>query len=338
MDDLNYCPSATRLIVEAKLLDAEPFMLFDVGCRGGIHSLWREFGRNLHAHAFDPEFEECERLQLAEGNPNVHYHTAYVGLPDGHEFMRCKAVVESRHRILYTHFVHSRSSAWAHRDIGKQPTDSIPRQESARNPPGKITLAEFVHRNTIDNIDFVKVDTDGADLEVLHSLGPDFEKTDILGFEVECVYQGSDDFTSNSFHNIDRFMKQHGFMVYGMSCFRYSRQALPGPYLNNFPGHTSFGQPLWGDVLFLRDLQWDAECGAGEVSLEKVLKMICLLEFFRLPDCAAELIVNNRDRIAGIISPDTLLDFLTPNLDGRTVSYQEYCQTLKDNPRMLFPS
>src|SRR5262249_43176384 len=68
----------------------DPFVLIDVGCSGGIESIWRECGDNLVAHGFDPMIDECERLQAAERFRGVKYHARYVGLTPEHEFVRRK--------------------------------------------------------------------------------------------------------------------------------------------------------------------------------------------------------------------------------------------------------
>ena len=55
------------------LLNRESMSVIDVGCSGGIDNLWRVFEPNLSVYAFDPNLEECDRLQSAEKNPDVRY-------------------------------------------------------------------------------------------------------------------------------------------------------------------------------------------------------------------------------------------------------------------------
>jgi len=42
------------------------FTVVDVGCSGGIDTAWRVFGPKLTAFGFDPNLDECARLQTAE--------------------------------------------------------------------------------------------------------------------------------------------------------------------------------------------------------------------------------------------------------------------------------
>jgi hypothetical protein len=58
--------------------------VIDVGCSRGIDAVWRVFEPDLSVHAFDPDLEECERLQSAEKNPEVRYVPGFVGIEPDH--------------------------------------------------------------------------------------------------------------------------------------------------------------------------------------------------------------------------------------------------------------
>jgi hypothetical protein len=52
--------------------------------------------------------------------------------------------------------------------------------------------------------------------------------------------------------------------------------------------------------------------------------MAALFEIYSLNDCAAELLLANRDKLRGHVNCDELLELLTPFLGGRNVGYQPY--------------
>lgn len=276
---------------------SNPSTLVDVGCSLGIHSIWRNFGEGLQAFGLDPNRAECERLRRLETNPNIRYFPMAVGLPETHDLRRKQARHEAA-QPFYPQSVFRRSSASDPIYASPSPAPSPnarPDKESPGKPP-RIGLSEFFQQQGLNDIDFIKVDTDGSDFEALLSAESSLANHGILGFMVECMFQGSDHETSNTFHNIDRFMKRHGFMIYDMSVFRYSRAVLPAPFVYKFPAQTRSGQPLWGDVVFLRELAAPEYCTPmPRFSPAKILKLACLYEIFGVPDCAVELILRFED-------------------------------------------
>jgi hypothetical protein len=348
MDNVNYSPRMLPLVVERRLLAGDPFMLIDVGCGLGIDPLWRLFGDDLQAHGFEPREAECDRLRRQEANPNVHYHAAMVGFPPAHPFHQAGAATPSPAPAYFSHRdqLH-RSSTYAAilRQRARQPAaplSPVAATEQWRTQPlSPLTVAidDFAAERGIASVDFVKIDTDGRDLEAATTCAGLVRDAGILGFMIECFFNGSQDPTEASFHNVDGFMRRQGFLLYGISAYRYSRAALPAPFLYPAFYQTVAGQPRWGDMIYLRDgasRDYRAVWG-GELSETKLLKLACLYELFQVPDCAAELILVHRDRLRPLIDPAILLDRLTPPVDGVQRSYTEYVKLFEERPEAFFP-
>jgi Methyltransferase FkbM domain len=334
-------PAMLRRVVERNLLEGDPFVLVDVGCGLGIDPAWRLFGDQLHAYGVDPQVEEIARLAASETNPNVHYDAAFVALPDDHPFARQRRVDDAAAGSYFDWF--GRTSAWAavsraaaEPDASFKDTNNWDRRRLADE---KIELGGYLHRRGIHTVDFVKVDTDGGDLEILVSGEDEFEAKGILGFMVEAFFTGSHHDTAPSFHNIDGLMRKHGYTLCDISVERYSRAALPATFKYPIFAQTTAGQPLWGDVVYLLDGA-HPDLGSvwhGALTPAKLLKLACLYELFRLPDCAAELVEARRAELGRVADPDELLDALTPPLHGRRVGYRDYVSAFARDPAQFFP-
>jgi Methyltransferase FkbM domain len=321
-----------------------PFVLVDVGCALGIDPAWRMFGADLVAHGLDPQVVECARLNAAETHPNIRYHALFVGLPDDHPFRAHRHAHDESRRAYFLPL--ERTSAL--RATGRQPsaeheaaeavaaTDNWPEQQLATE---KTTVTEFLRREGISSVDFVKIDTDGSDLEAAISCEDAFRPTGILGLLIESPFWGTDAPDENTFHNIDRYMKQQGFLLFGMTVNRYSRAALPRPFVYRAPYQTHRGQPMWGDILYLRDAGSPhyEEIWGSSLSVTKLLKLVCLFDLFDLPDCAAEVVLNNRTRLEEAVDPDAMLDLLTPPLAGRELPYRTYTAAFDDDIGLFYP-
>ena len=138
---------------------------------------------------------------------------------------------------------------------------------------------------------------------------------------VEFFFAGSGQSNENSFRNVDAFMHQNGFVLYTLTASRYSRAPLPAPFLYPALYQTVSGQPVWGDMIYLRDAASEdyRTVWAEDLSVTKLLKLACLYELFQLPDCAAELVPVYRDRLKTVVEPTILLNFLTPRLTTSSV-------------------
>jgi len=335
MDFANYHPSMLRLLVSQRVFAGQPFFLVDVGCAGGIDSLWRIFGDQLACVAFEPQQSEVARLRAAETNPKIEYVAALVGLDADHEFHQRRRQDNSQAAKYFNPF--GRSSSAALRQT------AIPRYSNITNEnltQVKTTISEYVRANGVAGIDFIKIDTDGADLEVAISAAEIIRPCGVLGFMVEAPFTGSHKDTANSFHNIDRFMRQQGFLLYAMGLRHYSRAALPARFLYGIAAQTTSGQLIWADAVYLRDGAspgYTEVWGGEEPGTIALLKLAALYELFGVPDCAAELIITHRGRIGTVTDPDRLLDLLTPPLDGKQLGYRDYIEVFRSNPRRFFP-
>ena len=318
-------------VVATDALADDPFVLVDVGCGLGIDTAWRRFGRHLHAHALDPQLEEVERLRREEPNPNVHYHTAFVGLPSEasppednpyfNPFNRTSAAKALARATAAGPAPLEEANDWAGRDLTTR----------------KVGLAEFLRTRGVRSVDFVKTDTDGGDLEVLRSFEEMIKPAGVLGFMVETPFTGSPSDSTHTFHNVDRLLKEHGFLLCTLSVNRYSRSALPAPFKYRMLAQTTFGQALWSDLVYLREGVDPGFQAFGELSPAKLLKLACLYELFQTPDIAAEILLAHRKRLKRLVDVSHLLDLLTPPLGGEQLSYRKYIAAFEQDPTRFYP-
>jgi FkbM family methyltransferase len=338
MDNANYDPRMLLDIVGGDVLAHDPFMLVDVGCGLGLDPAWRQFGAHLQAHAFDAQLAEIERLGREETNAAVHYHAALVGLPDDHPIVKRRR--ERRAEEAYfdpfarTSTMSALTRAQATGGASFYETNDWLALELAAHTVG---LAEFLEGQGVRSVDFVKTDTDGGDLDVLLSFEDMIAPAGVLGFMVETMFTGSDDESVHTFHNVDRLLKRHGFVLAAMSVNRYSRAALPAPFAYSILAQTVTGQPMWGDLVYLREGVHPDRVRFGELSPTKLLKLACLYELFLVPDCAAEILVTHREHLSPLVDVDGLLDLLTPPLDGERVGYREYLAAFEEDPTRFYP-
>jgi len=329
----------------AEALGGDKFTLIDVGCSGGIDSVWRVFGDKLQAIGFDPNIHECERLQNLESNKHVRYVPAFVGINPDHPFAKQKAGRPHTARNPWSRLSVHRTIELRQAEIARMSADEKTQmnawtQVSLADPTRPIILPEFFRTQGLDDIDFIKIDIDGGDFDVLQTLGDALRERSVLGLGLEVNWIGSDWETDHTFHNTDRFMRKAGYDLFNVTIRRYSAAALPSRYELTIPAQSTLGRPLQGDALYLRDLcaPENAEF-AGRLTPSKLLRESALMALANLPDHAAEILVEFRDKLAAICNVERLLDSLVLQIrPGTDLTYAQYIAAFEENNSMFYPT
>ena len=141
-----------------------------------------------------------------------------------------------------------------------------------------VSLDEFCASEEIHSIDFLQIDVQGADLQVLKGAKNLLSKS-VLAIQVEVeyapLYVGQP-----LFADIDRYLREQGFSLFDVTVARRSRSIIQSI--------TRPGQPLWGDAIYLRDIKQDAD-GSFEFP-EQAFKLACVADALDLVDYSLELL------------------------------------------------
>lgn len=342
MDGLvNSCP---LLDYVAQVSARGAFQLVDIGCSGGIDRRWRRMGRRLCAMGIDPDVREIERLRGKEANPAITYINAFAGIAAEHPFaVRRKATAELARNP------NQRLSTYRYQELAEvkieELTDKEKRsanlwtQTALANPNAPVVVPEYLKSTGVASLDFLKIDVDGNDFDILNSFDRALSDLQIMSVGIEVRLWGSHEETDGTFHNVDRFMKAQGFELFNLTTRRYSTSALPSRFAARVPGPTELGRVHHGDAMYARDLAsgWYDDF-AKALPPDKILNLAVILAIFDLPDCAAELLVRFREEVAGLGDVDRMLDLLTAqserSISGRA-SYKEHMQRFAKRPRQF---
>ena len=293
-------------------LRTERFGLLDAGCAGGIDPRWRAFGPRLRAIAIDASRAECARLGALESNPDVEYLAAFVGRTAGSKVdlaagQASRLILEIRERL----------SVMRTREIRRARLGQATDEEKLRHnswelteladPAAPIVLPELLASRGWTDLDYLKIDIDGADFEILQSFDGKFDRLGILGVQLEVNFIGTDAAGDHSFHNTDRFMRRQGYELFRLDVRTYSSRALPARYVWPTPAETVSGRPFQGEAYYARDLLAD---GRQTATAEKLGKLLAIFSAWGVPDVAAELLLARREAVAPILDVDKGLDLL----------------------------
>ncbi len=344
MDYILAFTKMTNALVVKGAFASEPFTLMDIGCSGGISPFWRVFHPALRAIGIDPVVQECERLNSQEENSGVRYRPAFVGLSDEHPFVKKRGDREPWSGNPWNRLSAPVAADILQPKIKKEDKLSFLNDwqgEELAEPLKKLTVDELVEDENLKTVDFIKIDVDGHDLDVILSSEKSVKTSPVLGLTLEVNFYGSASDLDHTFHNTDKLMRQWGFDLFSLAMRRYSAAALPAPFEWDGPAQTLFGRPYQGDAVYLRDPMAKGTRGAPEspeLSMEKLLKLACLFECFGLPDHSAELIKANAMKLQKVCDPQELLDILAREVDSSIGNYSEYIGKFQEDPTAFFRS
>jgi FkbM family methyltransferase len=316
-------PTLARLLTDAGTFRDAPFTLIDVGCSGGLIDMAGEFSPDLRAVGFDPLTTEVERLQSLESRAGVRFEAALVGAGDAHIGVPRETpnVFERSSAALYSRlhgFDHAREYFNAGAEI--QVTDR------------RIRLDEWLAGHPDWRVDFLKVDTDGADLDVLLSLGERLAEP--LAIYVEVSFDGQPGPSHNVFSTVFDLMTNAGFRLFALPVTKYARGVFPQPFEWEMPAQTTRGQIMAADALFCRDLAVE-----GDDDPSRILKLASIFDLMDLQDCAGELLEAHADaiRTATAVSDDAIARALADRTPlGLTPA--ESRKAFEADPSVFFPT
>lgn len=310
-----------HLVQDLCVFEHDPIVIFDIGARGGVNLEWAIFGNQIRVYCFEPDEEECNRLRA--GAPSgVQYIASAVGRVSG-----VATLFEAK--LPYSSGLYKTRMEYFGRFLNRDNGVTVAERTVAVK-----SLDDIVASENIDHLDFVKLDAEGAELDILEGARVMMEKGSLVGVLTEIRLHREIN-GSPPFADLDTFLRDRGFRLFDLEVNRHSRRTLPYPQVadyrlpsgKRFFAYTTRGQVQDGDALYFRDYLL-----APPRSAISILKAAALMEIYSLNDCAAELIEANHERLRELVDPDKLLDLLASGMAGRTISYQEYIRTYFSDP------
>ncbi|MEQ8348768.1 MAG: FkbM family methyltransferase [Sneathiellaceae bacterium] len=308
--------------------EAQKLVMIDIGSRNGFDPIWRPLAPAARFIGFEADPAEAQRqneANAAQGLPVRHYPHA-LGDRDGPrdfhvaKFAQCSSFYD-------------RNPDW----VGRFP---ITEQDSTRVVTlDTLTLDSFAAREGIPRIDFVKIDVEGAELDILEGARHCLADGGMLGIKTEFWWDPpvKRDYRG-SFAAIDSLIRSHGFRFFDMKLHYYPRSTIPsGRLTGRFDNpeakarlkfrHVEYGQAWTGDALYFRDPVGERIAGGAGPDVwpaDRLLRLCALLDIHDYGDAAIEILEHFADRLPGDL--DALYDLLTPTLDGEILPYDAYLE------------
>jgi FkbM family methyltransferase len=248
---------------EKHFLSQNPLVVCDVGARGSAPEELAPFFSHMIYHAFDADKEECARL-----NSSSHPYHQFCVFP--------YYIGRDTQRTVFN--LHKKIGESSSYKPGKRFKDVFGADSFAVEKEIEVTsssLNEVYLKKAIELPDFLKLDTQGSELEILHGAEAIISNACMIEVEVEFLEMYE---AQPLFHDVLKFMTEKGFeLLYLNRVFEQRRQIFEG---------QSRGQLIFGDALFGR-----REDCLRDFSKVRLVKYILLLINYGHIDFAYHLLI-----------------------------------------------
>jgi FkbM family methyltransferase len=234
---INATPLMSNYLVRTvKAFAAEPVIILDIGARGGFNKEWAVFEDQCRIFCFEPDQQESARLSA-----EVPSHVTYIP---------CAVGGKSGRAILYeTQFAASSGLFKTNMDYFGRLLNRDNAVVVAEHTVDVQTLDEILPAFAIPRPDFIKLDVEGAEVDVLKG-GLRYLTASLLGVLSEIRFQPEIN-GSPTFGALDTLLQSQGLRLFDLQFYHQSRRTLPYPGIHDF---GDFTDPGWRCAVFSRFL------------------------------------------------------------------------------------
>lgn len=259
-----------------------PLLLIDIGASGGLEDNWQPAEKYLKVLGFEPDKTAWEMLSKQKKESYKYLNTGLYSKKGSVDFNVAKKQKVSS--IYSPNFKLLNQFPEAERfEIIKTVKIEVD------------SLDNVLEEHNIENPDFIKLDTQGSEFEILKG-GIKTLKSDILGLEIEVefakMYQDQ-----HLFSDVDKLARENGFYLFDIQRFYFKRKM--GMALGQ-----SKGQIVFGNALYLVGIDRFKEIidGINDIQKKKIkaLKAFSICFLYGYYDYALELLMS----IEGVFSPE----------------------------------
>jgi len=313
-----------------KTLSKFPLGFLDIGARGGVHDVIEPIASLTSVFGFEPDQSECERINQLHSieSPYANFKLFDIALYDNNcdvtlNLMNCDtnhSLLKPNSDFVDRYNMHSKWSVIGQHRLKASRLDDV--------------WLEYQRKETKPSAaDFIKIDTQGTEFEILDGATELLKKDTIA---IICEVSFSEIYHNQKlFSDVEKLLRGFGFTFYGFSNGPHSRsRKLLDKQKSKFNERM-----IYADAVFFKDPlkgTFFQHCGNKELSTEQLHKLFvvaCLLDYY---DFALELAQETWLKLAGNAQADALkqliFDISNFPVSHTIAAVRELNQKLKESP------
>ena len=271
-----------------------PIEILDIGAKGSIPRELYSISDIINITGFEPNQDEFIRLNSLE---NINYLPFAIGKENIEESLYITKYPSSTSLYKIDEDIVSRF--WDYENL------QVVKEEKIKC----VNLNFLLENKKINQPNFLKIDVEGAEYDVLEGASEIISNDSCLGIKIECRfdtwYVNSKNIPNKTFSEIDIYLRKFGYKLYDLKTFNHGRKSLNHTYTlmnkgETVPGgSTKYGQISVCDAIYFKDPVLKNNNLRFDTKDPNLIKMAILMDVYSQFDSAAEIlkILSKKDVI-----------------------------------------
>ena len=260
-------------------------VVVDIGCRWGFAEKFISKERIFHVYGFDPDREECQRLEKRYEGESVSIVPLGLAGTSGKRTLHitqepaCSSLLPPDKSLTENY-----PALWCARQVSTLEVETT-------------TLDEWATSAAVPLVDYIKLDTQGTELEILKGGIQVLKSVRCIEVEVEFnpIYIGQPVFS-----DVDLFLRSQGFVLWKLTNqVHYSSAGAPDAPIGKdaiyYDEKHQIDHPLYGGQLYWANAHYikkDVLLGHRETESHKT-RDVTLFQSLGMPDVVSHLRTQN---------------------------------------------
>lgn len=237
---------------------------------------WDVFAPNLSIYGFDADADACEEANANIEDRKINWIEKHIPLALADSIGESTLYV-TKHPMCSS--LYPPNEAYLNRFEGLPELVNLDFSVDIETT----TLDTFCQSEGIDEIDFLQIDVQGADLNVLKGAASILQKS-TLAIQIEVEF--SHLYTNQPlFADVDAYLRNRDFTLFDLASSYRLRSGSP------IQSNIRPGQILWADAFYFRDLIRE-HINLQLKTPQQILKLACVADIMHFPDYALELLLH----------------------------------------------
>lgn len=311
------------------LKDLLPIEILDIGAKGSIPRELYPISSLINITGFEPNKNEYKKLDNAN---NINYLPYAIGNKNSEENLYISNYPSATSLLKLNKEIVSRFWDYENlRVIGEEKINCV-------------NLDYLLDEKKIKQPNFLKIDVEGAEYDVLEGATKIISDKSCLGIKIECRfdrwYLNSKNEPNKIFSEIDIYLRKFGFKLYDLKTYRHCRRPLNHLHiLNNngkkIPGgSTKYGQITICDGIYFKDLFLKEKVLKPNATNSNLVKSAILMDIYKQYDSVAEILLALTEKDKNF---KDLINYFYLDWNLKKISYKKFQSNIdelnkKQNP------